>query len=660
MKKLESETAESSTLSRNPVSVDDQAAVLCFVEDPNVFLAVNTRKPRTGRGKKQNVDDSSQSRLSFNQTEVTKHFAEGSEKNSEPERKQVTTLGAAQVNMNNQDFKNFDKLSQPTDASEELKHELGKTFLPEKESETGEKNENPGHVKPLKLKVIMQSSEKRVSEATKNDDIPELCQLEATTHNDPTFKPVENLRRQSQTASTNRSQRMLLSVNQSDLNLQSKSDHVIRPDKSIKTRVEPGKSFPMQRNVENKLLVSPVKRKQLLATEQDDSNSSVEAPSSPRKIVKKDLFVKSDAASKEQQSKTELYLPVKYQMLVDQFVALETTAQILFNRKEQIQFEKIVSAVQTTTRRNFTLTDLAKIFQVEPDFYQASYEKKFNCAITKTFSWVLCLYPILDEEKNVISAADLIARRRQFYDKLIDIVHEHHFNFLHNLNPNLSIAKAKILRWHPKFQIERLPGIEPLELPEKPILSKPRQGLNELILKSKEKATEKLDRALAKIEASSLSPSSSPKALSPAPKTTSTKEPRQLKYGANSNLGGISEKLKLKIMAKEAVNAQEKLEMSCDQKMMNEKLPNVAKVLRVTFLSDKRCAIPQDEIMSKCGSSVKGGVSREQTERALKLIMDCVPQWLSIVVVQSRHYIKVNKSVDFNLILKKIQEKFPI
>lgn len=386
-KKLGTEVPESPVLVPDPTLVDGEAAVPCFVEEPNVLLPAKTRKPRSinksCRGKKKQViADSSQTRLNFGKTTL-ENIVENVEECSEPTKKVVTALDSTSNAVSHKDIDECEKPSLSSDVSEKEKcEELQDACLQANECQADEVDLEPGHV--MKLKVSLKLKEK-VKTSEKVEGVSEILEIESVgpepcklgSGGIKTFAAIENLGRQSQNAPTSRSHRMLLTVNQSDHELASKTIPVIRPDKaSSKTKVELGKSVPMQRNLETKLLVSPVKRKQVLALDQDVSNSSNETPSSPSKMVRKDLFEKSDAAKNEEEKKTELHLPVKYQMLLDQFVALETTAQILFNRKEQIQFEKIVSAVQTTTRRNFTLIDLAKIFQVESNFYQLAYEKK--------------------------------------------------------------------------------------------------------------------------------------------------------------------------------------------------------------------------------------------------------------------------------------------
>ena len=43
-------------------------------------------------------------------------------------------------------------------------------------------------------------------------------------------------------------------------------------------------------------------------------------------------------------------------------------------------------------------------------------------------------------------------------------------DFLHNLNPPLSVDDDKITRWHPKFHLDDVPDIDQAALPQPPVV----------------------------------------------------------------------------------------------------------------------------------------------------------------------------------------------
>ena len=390
------------------------------------------------------------------------------------------------------------------------------------------------------------------------------------------------------------------------------------------------------RNIDVQVLRSPAKRKPE-ENEADSQTSEKNLQSSPSKMskssAKKDLFGAVTAS---------LPLPAKFCLLLDKFSALEASVQMLFNRKERCDFEKLTTAVEQVTSRSFSLSDLAKIVTVSPDAYKISWEKKYKCMMTKSFVWSLCLSPKFEDVKDVFVASDIIARKSSFSRNLLDTVHREHIIFLRKLNPKLSIECSQVKRWHPKFPLESIAEVTESELPQKPVIAQPRQGLNELILKTKEKATEKMESALAKIEAMS------PK----AGKSVTQRAGQSSNFPSSS---GISEKLRLKIQAKEAVKAQEQLMMPEDEKekrALRAKLPEIAKLLRVLFLADKRTAVPENEVLIKCRS---GGLSCEQAKTCMLDIEKLCPDWITFVTVQAKTYIKLNKTANFNSVLTKVQ-----
>ncbi|XP_063723235.1 DNA replication factor Cdt1-like [Symsagittifera roscoffensis] len=432
-----------------------------------------------------------------------------------------------------------------------------------------------------------------------------------------------------------RSAKMLASLNMIEIN--TKVSEVLEPKRNSLVVERSSGGAEILSNIEMSQLRSPTKRKQQPLDESDKSGIQA-TQESPRKLLKpsnKDLFPVCPT----------LPLPAKYELLVEKFTALETSAQMLYNRKERCEFDKLITAVEQITERNFMLSDLTKIMYVLPDAYEVSWEKKYKCMMTKSFSWALTLSPKFSELKEQFVASDMLARKSKFLRNLIDLVHTEHNQYLKSLNPKLVIDNTKIKRWHPKFALEKVVDVKEAELPPKPTTAQPRQGLNELILKTKEKATEKMESALAKIEAMS-------------PKACKSSSPRDNKFFNFPGSSGIPEKLRLKVQAKEVVKAQEQFLMPLAEKekrALQAKLPEVAKIIRGVFLADKRVAIPEAEIFGKLRSGVSGGMSHDHGKTSLEDIKKFCPEWISIVTVQGKNYVKVTKSYNFATVLSKIQ-----
>jgi len=43
-------------------------------------------------------------------------------------------------------------------------------------------------------------------------------------------------------------------------------------------------------------------------------------------------------------------------------------------------------------------------------------------------------------------------------------------DFLHNLNPPLSVDDDKIIRWHPNFRLDSIPDVDEATLPQPPVV----------------------------------------------------------------------------------------------------------------------------------------------------------------------------------------------
>ena len=43
-------------------------------------------------------------------------------------------------------------------------------------------------------------------------------------------------------------------------------------------------------------------------------------------------------------------------------------------------------------------------------------------------------------------------------------------DFLHNLNPSVSVDDDKIIRWHPKFHVDDVPDVDEAALPQPPVV----------------------------------------------------------------------------------------------------------------------------------------------------------------------------------------------
>lgn len=188
----------------------------------------------------------------------------------------------------------------------------------------------------------------------------------------------------------------------------------------------------------------------------------------PTKNAVATLFESPSKKILEETSKPALTLPYKYRYLAEIFRCIDTVSQILFNRKETITFRKLKPAVEEMLKRNLTAIHLSQIKHIYPDAFHFTQEKlKMFGTGMKQEQWELVLKPLI-EDADQFTSDMLLQRRRTLFHKLLDKTKTYHQEFLSSLDPPLIISKIRITRWHPEFDIERIPDIEISELPTPP------------------------------------------------------------------------------------------------------------------------------------------------------------------------------------------------
>lgn len=170
----------------------------------------------------------------------------------------------------------------------------------------------------------------------------------------------------------------------------------------------------------------------------------------------------------QETSKPALTLPYKYRYLAEMFRCIDTVSQIMFNRKETITFRKLKPAVEAMLKRNLMEKHLSQIKHIYPDSFEFTQEKlKIFGAGLKQEQWELVVKPAIKDADH-FTPEMMLERRRILFQKLLDKIKFYHQEFLSTLDPPLVISKDRITRWHPEFDIERVPDIEQSDLPQPP------------------------------------------------------------------------------------------------------------------------------------------------------------------------------------------------
>nr|XP_013806471.1 PREDICTED: DNA replication factor Cdt1 isoform X1 [Apteryx mantelli mantelli] len=197
------------------------------------------------------------------------------------------------------------------------------------------------------------------------------------------------------------------------------------------------------------------------------------------------------------------------------------------------------------------------------------------------------LQPLFAEEKMDgrphLSASRLLERRKEFNRNLVNIVKQHHKAFMASLSPPMVVPDDKLTRWHPRFNVDEVPDVTPVELPRPP------QGdrlttAQEVLTTARGMMTPKMEKALANMALKTAEASVGEPVVSNAASPAST----------SSALKGVSQALLERIRAKEAQKMQALMTRAPQQEerlAMLGRLPAMARILRNVFVAEKKQAL---------------------------------------------------------------------
>lgn len=353
-----------------------------------------------------------------------------------------------------------------------------------------------------------------------------------------------------------------------------------------------------------------------------------------------------------------LTLPYHYKVLAEMFRSTDTIVGMLFNRSETVTFAKIKQGVQDMMHKRFEESHLGQIKAVYPSAYTFRQETNVPSfsATAKRSSYQLTVEPVIHEEFNgtrpVLSASRVLERRNIFHQNLVEIVKGHHKVFLASLNPPIVVPDDKLTRWHPRFNVDEVPNIKPSDLPQPPQTEK-LTSAQEVLDKARALMTPKMEKALANMAlktaeaACAKQPETSTK-----PVATPTETPSALK--------GVSQSLLERIRAKEAQKLQAAMTRNPQQEerlSMMSRLPELSRILRNVFVAEKKPALVMELVCNRMSASYRSPLSSDEMERHLRLLAELTPAWLTVHPIRKDVYLKLNKTMDLNIVLDKLNQK---
>jgi len=423
----------------------------------------------------------------------------------------------------------------------------------------------------------------------------------------------------------------------------------------------------LQKIEESSLSVKKAKEKSDAAAKkvaEDTANAKAKADyeQSAAYVKYHNLAVKDDG---------ELPLPYSYKFLAEVFRCTDTIAAMLHNRKEAITVEKMKVSVQQMMRKNFSLGYLKQIKTVFPEAYRYAWESIVGRYGKKLAESELHISVNLDHKTDAIQRLGcklsqndtkqlvsdkltpqaIVERRTVFRNSLTALVKEHHSKFCSQLDPPITVAEDSLVKFHPKFNVDQCPQIVEADLPQKPnveivttaadMLEKSRAlfEVNPRLSKTLQNAADgkKEDEAGNKDEPSKITP-----------------------VKVRKELQGLPPKLLEKILAKEAEQANRL--MFCDKEKDAKlkrlrRLPTIARIVKNTFLSEKKPAILLTTIVQKTGGSYPGHLSAEELTKDVREIVARTSSFATLHVVQGQEYLKLKQNIEINAVVKQLEEE---
>ncbi|KAI8759290.1 DNA replication factor Cdt1 [Biomphalaria glabrata] len=357
-----------------------------------------------------------------------------------------------------------------------------------------------------------------------------------------------------------------------------------------------------------------------------------------------------------------LTLPYTYKTLEGVHQSVEQVVSMLHNRSEICTFSKLQTAVQNITRKNFEMKALGQIKTIVPDDYIYRQEKnipQYGMQLSSNYQLTVepnlqvedSTGPLTAEGKPMFSASLLLKRQNVFKKRLLAYLKEHHKKFLASLKIPLNVPDDKITRWHPLFQLDKVPEVIPAELPKPPEV-KVYHSAKDVLEKQRGRLNPLVEKALSKVVADSEKEGTTKSQTNNVECSASTSSNQ-----TTATMKGIPPALLAKIRAKEAQRMEEALTRKPEEdtkiKIMN-KLPEIIRTLRALFVTEKKMALPLDQVYKKIEENYKYGMSLKDVENHMNMLKELAPELVSVVEIKCGKYMKLDKNVDVQAVISKI------
>ncbi|XP_046992664.1 DNA replication factor Cdt1 isoform X1 [Schistocerca americana] len=353
-----------------------------------------------------------------------------------------------------------------------------------------------------------------------------------------------------------------------------------------------------------------------------------------------------------------LPLPYSYRCLAEAFRCLDTVVSMMHNRKEAVTFNKVSPAVREMLRKEFTEFHLGQIKHVYPEAYTYTQQKchVFGCAV-KQEKYELTLEPVLLKMQEVgadnskveptMTPSYLLERRKVFHSKLLEIVKDQHEAFLKSLDPPLILEKSKLTRWHPEFDIDKLPDLPTESLPKPPNEISYRTAKDVLeCAKDIFQCNKRMENAL-KLVSEKQSQS-----------RTEARVNERVEAFKTDLYKGIPKSVLEKVRAKQAAKTLKEMTIKPEEEkeiVRYTRLPEIARILRTLFVAERRRVLPVELVLDKLRDSTRENLSSSELQVHIELLIKSVPGWVEFELVRTSKYLRLSKNGDMSKVMKRLE-----
>jgi len=343
---------------------------------------------------------------------------------------------------------------------------------------------------------------------------------------------------------------------------------------------------------------------------------------------------------------------------------------MLHNRKEIITVEKMKTAVQQMMRKDFNMAYLKQIKTVFPSAYRYAWENIIGRYGKKMADFELHVTVNMDYKKEMVGQVEpnleklataerllpqgIVERKSIFHNSLLDMVKSHHKQFCAGLGNPVTVEDEQLVKFHKDFDVDKCPAVSESEFPAAPFVEKITTAAQIL---EKSRALFEINPKLA----DTLAKAAEGKESADQPELAEVKveAPKPAPKPIRKELQGLPAKLIEKILAKEAEKAAKEMytDKGKEEKIKRlRRLPVLARIVKNTFTSENKPALPFDMVIKKAVSSYPGHLPSEVMTKDVRYLIEVATPWAGNPQVQGTEYIKLNKNIDVNTVVQQLEK----